>query len=56
MLTSEIEQQFYQQGGTAIQPAATEKAPAMDADALAALIPNRHDQPAGSSKKVGNSN
>ena len=56
MLTSEMKQQFYQQGGTAIQPAAIEKAPAMDADALAALIPNRHDQLAGSSKKVGNSN
>lgn len=38
MLASEMEQQFYQQGGTAMQPAATEKAPAMDANALAALL------------------
>lgn len=38
MLASEMEQQFYQQGGTAIQPASTEKAPAMDANALAALL------------------
>lgn len=38
MLASEMEQQFYQQGGTVIQPAATEKAPSMDANALATLL------------------
>lgn len=38
MLASEMEQQFYQQSGTAIQPEATEQAPAMDANALAALL------------------
>ena len=38
MLASEMEKQFYQQGGTAMQPAVTDKAPAMDANALAALL------------------
>ena len=45
MLASEMEQQFYRQGGTAIQPAAAEKAPAMDANALAALLISNPELP-----------
>ena len=44
ILASEMEQQFYRQGGTAIQPAA-EKVPAMDANALAALLISNPELP-----------